>query len=63
VQPKISGEVQARIIAPACGPVPEGYAKWSVRLLADKSVELNYIDSISFKSVHRLFKKHNLRLT
>jgi hypothetical protein len=60
VQPKITGEVEAHIIAPACGPVPEGYAQWSVRLLADKSVELNYIDSISFKSVQRLLKKHSL---
>jgi len=63
VQPKITGDVEAHIIALACGPVPEGYAKWSVRLLADKSVELNYIDSISFKSVHRLLKKRNLSLT
>ena len=62
VQPKIIGDVEAHIIALACGPVPEGYAKWSVRLLADKSVELNYIDSISFKSVQRLLKKHNLSL-
>jgi hypothetical protein len=63
VQPKITGDVEARIIALACGPVPEGCAKWSVRLLADKSAELNYIDSISFTSVHRLLKKHNLSLT
>jgi hypothetical protein len=43
--------VEAHIIALACSPVPEGYAKWGVRLLADKCVELNYIESISFKSV------------
>ena len=63
VQPKITGEVEAHIIALACGPVPEGCAKWSVRLLADKCVELNYIDSISFKSVQRVLKKHNLNRT
>jgi len=63
IQPKITGDVEAHIIALACGPVPEGCARWSVRLLADKSVELNYIDSISFKSVQRLLKKHNLSLT
>jgi hypothetical protein len=63
VQPKITGEVEAHIIALACSPVPEGCAKWSVRLLANKSVELNYIESISFKSVQRLLKKHNLSLT
>ena len=63
VPPKITGEVEARIIALACGPVPEGCAKWAVRLLADKCVELNYIDSISFKSVQRVLKKHNLNRT
>ena len=63
VQPKITGEVEAHIIALACGPVPEGYAKWAVRLLADKCMELNYIDTISFKSVQRVLKKHNLSLT
>ncbi|MCL1808652.1 MAG: hypothetical protein FWG42_02670 [Clostridiales bacterium] len=63
VKPKITGEVEAHIIALACGPAPEGHAKWGVRLLADKSIELNYIDSISPVSVHRLLKKHNLSLT
>ena len=63
VQPKITGDVEAHIIALACSPVPEGCAKWTLRLLADKSVDLNYIDSISFKSVQRLLKKHNLSLT
>jgi hypothetical protein len=63
VAPKITGEVEAHIIALACGSVPEGYAKWSLQLLADKSVELNYIDSISDMSIHRLLKKHNLSLT
>jgi predicted XRE-type DNA-binding protein len=63
VEPKITGEVEAHIIALACSPVPEGYAKWGVRLLADKCVELNYIDSISFKSVQRVLKKHSLSRT
>jgi len=63
VQSKITGDVEAHIIALACGSVPEGCARWTVRLLADKSVDLNYIDSISFKSVQRLLKKHNLSLT
>jgi predicted XRE-type DNA-binding protein len=63
VEPKITGEVEAHIIALACSPVPEGCAKWGVRLLADKCVELNYIDSISFKSVQRVLKKHNLSPT
>lgn len=63
VQPKITGEVEAHIIALACSPVPEGFARWGVRLLADKCVELNYIDSISFKSVQRVLKKHTSSLT
>jgi len=63
VAPKITGDVEAHIIALACGPVPKGCARWTVRLLADKCVEQNYIDSISFKSVQRLLKKHNLSLT
>ena len=63
VEAKITGDVEAHIIALACSPVPEGYAKWGVRLLADKCVELNYIDSISFKTVQRVLKKHNLSHT
>ena len=63
VEPKITGEVEAHIIALACSSVPAGYAKWGVRLLADKCVELNYIDSISFKSIQRVLKKHNLNHT
>jgi predicted XRE-type DNA-binding protein len=63
IKPKITGEVEAHIIALACGPVPEGCAKWGVRLLADRCVELGYIDSISFKSVQRVLKKHNSNRT
>jgi len=63
VQPKITGEVEAHIIALACSPVPEGSARWGVRLLADKCVELNYINSISYTSVQRVLKKRNLSLT
>ena len=63
VEAKITGEVEAHVIALACSSVPVGYAKWGVRLLADKCVELNYIDSISFKSIQRVLKKHNLNRT
>jgi hypothetical protein len=61
--PKITGEVEARIIALACGAVPKGYARWTLRLLAEKSVELKYIDSISHTAVSGLLKKRNLSLT
>jgi Trp operon repressor len=63
VEPKITGEVEARIIALACSEAPIGCARWTVRLIADKSVELQIVDSLSFKSVQRLLKKHNLSLT
>src|SRR5665647_1928353 len=44
---KVTGEVEAHIIALCCSQPPEGYCRWSVRLLADKCIELGYIDSIS----------------
>jgi predicted XRE-type DNA-binding protein len=63
VKPKVTGELEARIIAMACSEVPEGYAKWTLRLIAEKCVELNYVDSLSPMSVSRLLKKLNLNLT
>jgi hypothetical protein len=57
VAPKITGEVEAKIIALSCGVPPEGRSRWSLRLLADKAVELQYIDSISHEAVGRLLKK------
>ena len=62
IEPKITGEVEAKIVAAACGEVPKGYARWTLRLLADKVVELGFIDSISFNSVKTVLKKHNLSL-
>jgi hypothetical protein len=62
VEPKITGEVEARIIALACSEVPEGYAKWTLRLIAEKSIELQLVDSLSYESVRRLLKKRNLSL-
>ena len=61
-EPKITGEVEAHIIALACSEPPEGYARWTLNLLAGKSVELNFIDSISYKSVERVLKKRNISL-
>ena len=63
VPAKITGDVEAKIIATACSEVPDGYATWTLRLLADKVVELGFIDSISFKSVQLFLKKHNFSLT
>lgn len=63
VPAKVTGDVEAHIIALACGAPPEGYEHWSVRLIAEKCVELNYIDSISHMTVSRILKKTNLSLT
>ena len=62
IEPKVTGEVEARIIALACSPAPEGYSRWTVRKLASKSVEIGLIDSISYATVSRLLKKHNFSL-
>ena len=62
VEAKITGEVEAHIVALACGEPPEGFSKWSLRLLADTVVELKYIDSISYVSVGTVLKKHSLSL-
>ena len=56
---KADGEVEARLITLCCSEPPAGYAKWSLRLLADKMVELKYVDSISYETVRRELKKTN----
>lgn len=58
-EPRIDGEVEAHLIALCCGETPEGFAKWSLRLLADRMVELQYIDHISHESVRQVLKKTN----
>jgi len=63
VPPKVTGELEARLIALACGKVPKGYSRWTLRLLAEKSIELQYFDSISHMTISRLLKKHSLNLT
>ena len=60
--PKITGDVEARIITLACGEAPEGRSRWTLRLLAEKTVELGIIDEISYETVRSLLKKRNLSL-
>ena len=55
---KVTGEVEAHVIALACGQPPEGYSKWTLRLLANKTVELGYIESISHVTVSTILRKH-----
>jgi transposase len=62
VPSKMTGELEARIIALACGKVPKGYVRWTLRLLADKCVELRYSDTMSHTSIRTLLKKRNLNL-
>ena len=59
---KVDGDVEAKLVALCCSDPPQGYAKWSLRLLADKMVELKYVESISHVSVRQVLKKTNLSL-
>ena len=61
--PKFKGKAAAKITAIACSTPPEGQARWSLRLLADRIVELNIVDSISHQSVSNILKKTNSSLT
>lgn len=54
---KADGEFEAHLVALSCSNPPDGFSRWSLRLLADKAVELNYIDSISHEAVRRILKK------
>lgn len=59
---KTDGEFEAYLIALSCKEPPEGCARWTLRLLADKVVELGYTDSISHEAVRQVLKKTNLSL-
>ena len=59
---KVDGEVEAKLVTLCCSEPPKGFAKWSLRLLADKMVELKYVDSISYVKVREVLKKTNLSL-
>lgn len=57
----LSGEQEAKIIAMRLGPPPKGYAHWSLRLLAERVVELELVESISHETVRRTLKKMRSR--
>jgi transposase len=59
---KADGEMEAKLVALCCSEPPKGFSKWSLRLLADKMVELNYVESISHVTVRTVLKKMNLDL-
>jgi hypothetical protein len=54
---KLDGAQEARLVALACGPAPDGRARWTLRLLADRLVELEVVESIDPATVHRTLKK------
>ncbi len=56
---KTDGDVEAHLIALSCGKPPKGFSRWSLRLLADKMVEMKYVEDISYETVRRVLKKTN----
>lgn len=54
---KIDGEVEAHLIALSCSKAPEGFSRWSLRMLAEKIVEMKYVDSISHETIRKVLKK------
>lgn len=54
---KADGDFEAHLVALSCSEPPEGQAQWSLRLLADKVVELGYVASVSYETVRRVLKK------
>jgi transposase len=59
---KIFGDEQAHLVALCCSPPPEGRNRWTLRLLADKMVELEYVETVSHETVRLTLKKTNLSL-
>jgi hypothetical protein len=59
---KVDGDLEAHLVALSCSQPPEGFASWSLRLLADKAVELGYVEDISHETVRCTLKKRNQAL-
>jgi transposase len=53
----VDGDVEAKLVALSCSKAPEGFARWSLRILADKAIELGYVENISYETVRRVLKK------
>ena len=58
----LDGKQEAQLIALACSEQPEGHSRWTLRLLAEKMVELDYVESISHETVRQTLKKTTLSL-
>ena len=63
VAPKVTGEVEAHIIACACSVPPEGFTRWSMQMIADKIVLNGVVENISDETVRLVLKKHGLNRT
>lgn len=59
---KADGDFEAHLISIACSESPEGFARWSLRLLSEKMVELKYVESVSHETIRKVLKKTNLNL-
>jgi predicted hydrolase (HD superfamily) len=59
---KITGDEEAHVIALYCSQAPEGHERWTLRMLADKMVELDIVDAVSHETVRRTLKKMHLNL-
>ena len=57
---KVDGDLEAKIVQLCCSEPPKGFARWTLRMLADKVVELGYVDELSHVSVYKTLKKTNL---
>ena len=60
---RFDGAFEARLLALACSKAPDGYQRWTIRLLAERVVELNITDSVSDMTIQRTLKKMNISLT
>ena len=59
---KLDGDQEAHLMALACSPAPKGHDRWTLRLLADKMVKLEYVDTLSYETVRQVLKKQKLSL-
>jgi transposase len=59
---KLDGDAEAHLIALACSKSPQGSSRWTLRLLANRMVALEYVESVSYQTVRRTLKKTNLSL-
>ena len=57
---KADGDFEAHLVAMSCSKAPDGYTRWSLRMLADKMIELAYVDRVSHETVRQVLKKTKL---